>query len=120
MPARCPNRHPSRKSMLVGRRRWIAPWAAVGARAGPVAAMGMRRPKRFAGAIGARHDFGVDEAVVETALDGNRLTRLHQVSAFAARPGFHQRAAAIVPDDELVAEDFGDLSLYRDGTGGCH
>src|ERR1700722_6465620 len=79
-------------------------------------ARGMWRSKRFAAAIGSRHYLGVNETVIETSLDADRLSFRHQPSVFAAWPRFPQRATAIVLDDELVAEDFGDLPLYGDGT----
>jgi hypothetical protein len=74
-----------------------------------------RRSKRFAGAVGPGHHLGMKEALVETALDGNRLAFRHRLSTFAARSYIHQRAAAVVLNDELVDEYLGNLPFYRDG-----
>ena len=49
-------------------------------------------PNASAGAVGPRHHIGVDEAVCELALDGDRFTFGHQTSAFAARSRVHQRS----------------------------
>ena len=80
----------------------------------------LRRSERFAGTVGARHHIGVDEAMFETALHGDRLALRHQLAAFAARPGVHQHAAAVILDDEFVAEHLGHLPLDRNGTGIRH
>jgi hypothetical protein len=77
----------------------------------------LRRSERDAGAVGSRHHIGVDEAIFEMALDGDRLTFRHQLSAFTAGPGVHQHAAAVVLDDKFVAKDLGDLPFDRDRTG---
>src|ERR1019366_927106 len=73
----------------------------------------LRRSKRFAGAIGARHHIGVDEAIVEMALYGDRLAFRHQLAAFPVWPSVYQRAAAVVLDDKFIAEHFGHLTLDR-------
>jgi hypothetical protein len=56
----------------------------------------------------------MDHAAVEAALNGDRIAFGDGLGTFTARAGIDQCAAAIVLHDELVAEDFRDLSLYRD------
>src|ERR1019366_4015286 len=75
----------------------------------------LRLSERFAGAVGSRQHLGVDEAIVEMALHGDRLAFRHQLAAFAARTSVNQRASTVVLDDEFVAEHFGNLTLDRDG-----
>ena len=56
---------------------------------------------------------GVQEAVGEAALDGHGLADGDELAALAGAAGLDQRPAGRVGQDELVAEDLGDLAVHR-------
>ena len=56
----------------------------------------------------------IDHATVEPALHRDRFILGDVLAASTTRAGFDQRAAAVVLDDELVAEDLGHAALHGD------
>jgi hypothetical protein len=60
-----------------------------------------------------RDRLGMNEPMLEPALNGHRFGLGDQVSALAATTRVHEGAPTIVLNDELVAEDLGDLTLHR-------
>jgi hypothetical protein len=89
-----------------GVRRSGANWAAWGRRRS-------RRADKIVATIGMRDRLGMNEPVLEPALNGHRFGLGDQVSALAAPSGLNKGAPAIVLNDELVAKDLGDLTLHR-------
>jgi hypothetical protein len=65
-------------------------------------------------AVGMHYERGVDEAVLEAALDRYSLVFGDERGVFALAPGFDERATAGVLENELVAEDLSHLAFDLD------
>ena len=72
-----------------------------------------RRADKIVATIGMRDRLGMNEPMLEPALDGYCFGLGDQVSALAATTRVHEGAPAIVLNDEFVTEDLGDLTLHR-------
>ena len=65
-------------------------------------------------AVAAHDERGVDETVLEAALDRHRFIFRDQRGVFALAPGFDEGAAAGVLENEFVAEDLRHLTFDLD------
>jgi hypothetical protein len=74
------------------------------------------RAENVVSAVGVRDRGGVNEAVVEAALNRDGFRRRNKLVAFSLGPGINERAAAFVLQDELVPEKLGDSSFQGDGA----
>ena len=61
-----------------------------------------------------RDQLSMEKAVLEAALHGHAFGLRHELAALTAGAGLDEGAPAIVLNDELIAEDLGDLTLDRD------
>lgn len=101
-----------RKSLAVGQERNPVPPAC---RAAQRKQSGERRTGRSQNVIvsvGVGNRGGMNEAAFETALDGDGFGWRDEGASLAFRAGFDERATAAVLNDELVAEDCGDLAFH--------
>jgi hypothetical protein len=81
------------------------------------AARGRRRSRRayeVVAAVWMRDRLGMNRSMLKSALNGHRFGLGDQVCGLAAAAGVHEGTSAVVLNDELIAEDLGDLTLHRD------
>ena len=79
-----------------------------------VGRMSVGRLERNDLAVAMDDELGVNEAMFEAALDRHNLIFGDKRGVFALTSGFDEGAAARVPQDELVAEDLGNLTFDFD------
>lgn len=72
------------------------------------------RAQCFDGTILSNDIARMQHTIIETALYADRLIHLRGFSIFAFRSGINEGTAAVILNDELVAEDFRHLALEGD------